>query len=259
MSTEPQRTSRSRAPFDARGLARLARRAGAIALEATTQRTPEVDAVPKIARQIESWLSREAHGAYPRARIALAHQSGPLPRGEWVLTVDAIDGVDAYVSGLPTWSVALGLVRSGEPYSAAVYAPALRDLYVASSGTLRWQGKTVEPGSSTSGFVLGTGLEKRSILRLRRRRDAEGPLSYHACLVARGAAEGAVLGKLTLREAAPLHTLLRAVGGALVSLKSGKPIDFERLQRGRPTRDRILAAAPGRSEALVARLKKSVR
>lgn len=230
-----------------------------MALEAASSAPPTAKSAPKVVRQMESWLSREAHAAHPRARIALAHETGPLPRAEWVLAVTAIDGIDAYLSGLPTWCVAIGLMRRGEPHSAAVYAPALGDLYVASSGTLRWQGGAVEPAEPSSGFVLGTGLEKRSILRLRRRRDAEGPLSYHVCLVARGAAEGAVLGRLSLREAAPLHSLLAPVGGELVSLRSGAPIDLERLQRGRATRDPIIAAAPGRSEALVARLKKSTR
>ncbi len=211
----------------------------------------------KITREIEAWLSREAYASRPRTRIAVVHEAGPLPRTEWVLTVDAIDGVDAYWAGLPTWTVSLGLLHRGEPWSAAVIAPALGDLYVASSGTLRWQGTTVEPTDQpASPFVLGTGLEKRSILRLGRRKEAEAPLSYHVCLVARGAAEGAVLGRINIREAAALHCLLAPVDGELVSLRTGKRLELDSLRAGRASRDPILAAAAGRADALLARLKK---
>lgn len=259
MSSESPRSPRPRAPFNARALARLARRAGAIALEGHATGDTPAGEVRSVVRDIESLLSREAHAGRPRAQIALAHESGPLPQEEWVLTVDAIDGVDAYLAGLPTWSISLGLLRRGAPWSAAVCAPALGDLYVASSGTLRWQGKTVERPESGSRFVLGTGLEKRSILRLRKRREAEAPVSYHVCLVARGAAEGAILGRISIREAAPLACLLAPVGGELVSMRSGERIDLESLARGGPSRDPVLAAAAGRAAELVERLKKSAR
>lgn len=257
--SQPSRRGRPRAPFDGRALARLARRAGALALRNAPGSESPLAAAREVERAIESWIAREAHASTPRPRVALAHEAEPLPRSEWVLTLDPVDGLDAYLAGLPTWSVVVALLHRGEPWSAAVCAPALRDLYVASSGALRWQGRVISAGEvspGTRGFVLGKGLEKRSILRLRRRREAEGPISYHACLVARGAAEGAVLGRLNLREAAPLVALLEPVGGELLSLRTGRPLRLESLERGRPSRDPILAAAPGRGAALVARLKK---
>ncbi|MDG2305625.1 MAG: inositol monophosphatase family protein [Candidatus Binatia bacterium] len=259
MSTERStKTSRPRSPFDARGLARLARRAGAIAIDNAATTSGTRPPAERVTRAIESWISREAQTSQPRTRVALTHETGPLPKADWVLSVDAIDGLDAYLAGLPTWAVSLGLLYRGEPFSAAVYAPALRDLYVASSGTLRWQGRavTADATKEPSRFVLGTGLEKRSILRLRRRREAEGPIFYHACLVARGAAEGAVLGRLNHRQAATLAALLGPVGGELVSVRTGKPLDLTSLLLGRSTRDPILATGAGRAEALFSRLKK---
>lgn len=258
MSTEDgARRARSRSPFDARGLARLVRRAGALALEHRPEPNGRVPSASSVIAEIESWLSREARASHPRVRVAPSQETGPLPNAEWVLTVHAIDGVDAYLAGLPTWSIVLGLLRRGRPWSAAVAAPALGDLYVASSGTLRWQGQPLAPlEGAPSPFVLGTGLEKRSILRLRRRREADGPNSYHVCLVARGAAEGAVLGRVGLRELAPLACILEPVGGELVSLRTGQPLDLDSLRGGRASRDPVLAATAGRAAALVARLKK---
>lgn len=181
----------------------------------------------------------------------------PLPRREWLLTVDALDGVDAYLAGLPTWCVSLGLLHRGVPHAAAVFAPALEDLYVASSGHLRWNGDIVDTAASQPpGFILGSGLEKRSILRLRRRREAEGPVAYHACLVARGAADGAVLGRLSLREAASILSILGPSDGSLLSLRSGAPIDLDQLRAERATRDTLVASRPDRAEAVLDRLKR---
>lgn len=107
-----------------------------------------------------------------------------------------------------------------------------------------------------TGFVLGTGVEKRSILRLGRRREAQSPVFYHACLVARGAAEGAILGPLNQREVALIRSLLGPVGGAMHSLRTGAPLDMEALRNGRPTKQPILIARAGRADALLARLKR---
>jgi len=209
---------------------------------------------------VESWIEAKIRSTTPRSHLTMTRDRGPLPRGEWVLVVDAVGGIDAYLAGLPTWTVGLGLLRRGEPWSTAVYAPALDDLYVASSGRLRWQGRVLSrrgsPPPAPTGLVLGTGLEKRSILRLRRRREAEASLAYHTCLVARGAADGAVLGPLSYRQAAPLMALLRPVHGELVSLRTGKPLDPERLRRDPTLGDPIVAAGEGRAARLLERIKR---
>ncbi|WP_412543611.1 inositol monophosphatase [Longispora sp. K20-0274] len=58
---------------------------------------------------------------------------GPLPAGEcWVL--DPVDGVVHYAHGLPYWSVAVALVRDGEPVLAVVHSPPLGRTYTAVAG-----------------------------------------------------------------------------------------------------------------------------
>jgi len=260
MSSEAvARKGRPRAPFDGRSLARLARHAGGIALDHAASGSMEEGAARDVTHAIESWITHEASASRPRVRIALVRETGPLPKAEWVLTVDALDGMDAYLAGVPTWSISIGLLHRGDPWSAAICAPALNDWYVASSGGLRWQGRALSADSVVdppTGFVLGTGLGKRSLLRMRRRREAEAPISYHACLVARGAAEGAILGRINLREAAPLVCLLTPVGAGLVSLRTGEPLDLATLRRGQPSRAPVLAVASGRAGSLVRRLNK---
>ena len=252
MSDDPPR--RARAPFDARGFSRLVRRAGAIALEANAD-TREV--ASRVQRQIEVWVSREARETHPKLRVETTHSARALSsRSEWVLVVDALDGIDAYLAGLPTWCLSVGLLHRGVPRSAAVYAPALNDLYIANAGHLRWNGSRWDPPSSIepSRFVLGSGLEKRSILRLRRRREAQGPVAYHACLVARGAADAAVMGRLRLREATAVLPILETAGAGLVSLRSGSPVTTDQLRAERPSRDPLVATRPDLVAGVLERL-----
>ncbi len=48
--------------------------------------------------------------------------------------VDPIDGTRAFIRGLKTWSVIVGLEAEGEPVLAVVFMPAADDLYVAVKG-----------------------------------------------------------------------------------------------------------------------------
>ena len=256
-SEERDRRRRSRAPLDARALLTLTQRASVVVLESMAQGEGRLSSVPEVLAEVDDLVLATLSRIGRRTRMARAGDAGAAPSGEWILLVDAIDGLDAYRARLPTWATALALLRRGRPWLAAVVAPALRDTYVSSSGTLRWQGKVVSAAGKTGsrGLILGSGLQKRSILRLRRKTELQGSASYHGCLVARGAAEGAVLGRLTWRRAAIVETLLRPAQGELVFRKSGAPFELDSMSPDRRTRDVLVAAAAERAPAVLARLR----
>lgn len=53
---------------------------------------------------------------------------------ERVWVVDPIDGTRAFIAGLADWAVSVALVQRGRPIVAALFAPALDALYVATAG-----------------------------------------------------------------------------------------------------------------------------
>lgn len=185
---------------------RLTRAAGDVALHA---RPADARSVRQVADAVEATI---AAGMEPLAPdLALARLSEPLKgrAGGWSLRIDPIDGLDAYVCGLPTWAVVLGIFEGEKARMASVFAPALKDFYFVDDLGLRWGGQVVPAGGfeeTGQATVLGTGLGRGSILRLRR--EARGPVFYHACLVARGAADAAVLGRLGSAEAALVRALV---------------------------------------------------
>jgi len=248
---------RGSVPLDARTLTRLARRSGRLALE---RRAGGATPPMEVREEIEDWIGSEiARSAGSAGLTVFGSRDGDTisPAG-WKLAVDAIDDPLAYEAGHPTWSVALALLREGRPISAVVFVPALNDLYVATGGRMRWQGRALaSAGVPMPGLLLGAGeLQRRSILGLGRRRPhGATSTSYPICLVARGAAEAAIVGPASLRELAPGLALLEATGGELLSMPRGRPLDTADLARGR-TRTPVLAAAAGTGQAVLRRLRR---
>jgi myo-inositol-1(or 4)-monophosphatase len=106
-----------------------------------------------------AWLSEETADDPVRLRRDLL----------WI--VDPIDGTRAFLSGVPDWSVSIGLLAAGRPILGIVYAPALGQLYEASLGSgARRNGQPLHgPAAGALGGARVTGpkplvdaLEQRS-------------------------------------------------------------------------------------------------
>ncbi|MEW6270611.1 MAG: inositol monophosphatase family protein [Thermodesulfobacteriota bacterium] len=252
-----------RPPLDGRTLTRLARRGGAIGLaqfrRVAAERSAAGTLVTEADREIERWIRTEMGGVAPEVAVIGEEfaATGDAAKG-WALAVDPIDGTDAYVAGLPTWCVSLGLLYRGAPVAGVVYLPAFDDLYLAYGGTLRWNGAEVPPGGVApqhDGFVLAySEFHRRPLLRLRGKVRALGSTAYHLSLVARGAAEAAIVGRVHVWDVAAGKALLDAVGGELVYLRSGQPVDLAPLLDGGPTRDFMLAARAGATQRVLQRI-----
>lgn len=258
----------ARPPVDARTLVRLARRGGAIGLahfrRAAAEAKTDSTIVTAADREIEAVIRDELHRHAPDVAL-LGEELAPSgdARAGWTVAIDPIDGTEAYVAGLPTWAVSLGLLHRGAPVSGVVYLPAFDDLYVASGGVLRWKGSEVPRGGvhpQHDGFVLAySEFHRRYRLRLgvgTARMRALGSTAYHMSLVARGAAEAAIIGRVRLWEIAAGAALLAAVGGELVYLRTGKPVEPAALLDGQPSRDFMVAARLGATDRVLARLRR---
>ena len=167
------------------------------------------------------------------------------------------------MAGLPTWSISLGLLFDGVPVAGVVWLPAFRDLYVVHGGVLRWNGEIVPRGGVAprhTGFVLAySEFHRRLSLRFgagSRKMRSLGSTAYHLALVARGAAEAAIVGQVHLWDVAAGAAMLAAVGGDLVSLRSGKPFEPRPMLDGSPSRDFLVAAREGALPGVLARIRR---
>jgi myo-inositol-1(or 4)-monophosphatase len=208
---------------------------------------------------MQSWLAAEVGRRAPDVGLL-----GPGLRRrtarEWTVTLAPIDGTDAYLARLPTWSVSVGLLHGTKPVAGVVLLPSIDDLYLAWRGAMRWNDSAISAEERSRGVanlvLAGSTLRRRVFLRLGRDPVVAAPTGYHLSLVARGAAAAAVLGRVHLWEIAAGWALLDAVGGEIVSLDSGIPLDLARLLDGRRSTEIAVAGMRDARSALPDKLRR---
>ncbi|HJK95448.1 MAG TPA: inositol monophosphatase family protein [Polyangiaceae bacterium LLY-WYZ-15_(1-7)] len=101
---------------------------------ARTERKPDRSPVTEADREVERHLRAYLDEAHPAAAF-LGEESGEgAGTSDLRFVVDPIDGTRAFVRGIPTWSILLGLEAEGEPVLGVAYMPAAGDLFVGVQG-----------------------------------------------------------------------------------------------------------------------------
>ena len=77
----------------------------------------------------------------------LGEELGGTPKGRF-WAVDPIDGTSNFLSGLPFWTVSIGIMDQGKPVAGGILAPALGLMAVTDGTTLRETGLTVTSRAS---------------------------------------------------------------------------------------------------------------
>lgn len=78
-------------------------------------------------REIEQFLSARIRQAYPDHGIIGEEYGTQSLEGEYLWTIDPIDGTRGYVEGLSTWSITVALLHHRVPIFGLVYLPCLDD------------------------------------------------------------------------------------------------------------------------------------
>ncbi|HJL20155.1 MAG TPA: inositol monophosphatase family protein [Sandaracinaceae bacterium LLY-WYZ-13_1] len=110
---------------------RLYRQGAANRMSKKPDRSPVTEADEAVEERLLKYLRKR----YPDAGFLGEEtgRSGPSEAGlRWV--VDPIDGTRAFIRGIPTWSILVGLERDGVPVLGVAYMPAAEDLFVGIAG-----------------------------------------------------------------------------------------------------------------------------
>jgi myo-inositol-1(or 4)-monophosphatase len=241
----------------------LVREAGEIARgffqNVAAERKADRTLVTAADRAIEEFLVARIPAVMPGVRI-LGEEFGDGGTGaaDCTLAVDPIDGTAAFIAGLPTWCITLGLVCGGRAVGGVTYLPMTGETYVAADGEARWNGRVIPPGprprpEGDPFIVTHSDLHRGGAIRFAGKVRALGSTAYHMALVARGAAVAALLGRARLWDIAAGAALLEAVGGTL-TYRSGAAVDLTALLDGRRAAEHLVAAAPGMRDEILPQL-----
>jgi myo-inositol-1(or 4)-monophosphatase len=96
------------------------------------------DLVSDADRAVELTIRRLLAQHFPTDGI-LGEEMGGTPAGRF-WAVDPIDGTSNFLSGLPFWTISLGLMDQGEPVAGGIFAPALGLMAVGDRTALRETG-----------------------------------------------------------------------------------------------------------------------
>jgi len=236
----------------------IAAEAGQVALghfrTVRAERKPDRTLVTAADRAVEVRLATALTAAFPDVGLLGEEGAAREGAGPYRFVIDPVDGTSAFVAGLPTWCVCVGLMRADEPVAGVVHLPCSGETYSAADGQAWWNGQPlpalgVEPTGGDPFVLVDAGAHRRFQLRYRGKIRSLGSTAYHMLLVARGVAEGALLGPAHLWDLAAPGAVLAAVGGTMEYL-SGGPVDLHALADGRRAAEHILVAAPDRLAAL---------
>jgi histidinol-phosphatase len=217
---------------------------GAGELALAMRRTGAADAVRAKADQspvtaadaaAEEYLRRFLASRYPDASFLGEETGEHLGEGALRFVVDPIDGTRAYIRGLPTWAVLLGVEYDADPVVGVAFFPASGDLYSGARGAgAAWNGRPIRLSSTSElehALVCHGGLRQFTdhgrahlLAKLGVRSYTQrcfGDFANYAAVL-QGKADAVVEPGIKPYDVAPAAVLLREAGGWFTAL-DGKP------------------------------------
>jgi len=240
----------------------IARRAGGLALarfrHVAAERKADRTLVTAADREVEALLVSELTALDPDAGILGeegAHREG---RASYRYVIDPIDGTSAFVAGLGTWCICIGVLEGARPIAGVVYVPRLDETYSAVAGSAYLNGTVLppladEPSAGDQFIVAHARAQARHRIAYPGKIRSFGSSAYHVVLVARGAAEAGVIGRAHVWDLVAPGAVLEAVGGCYEYVGGGV-VDLAALGDGRRAPDPVLAGTPATLAVLRAQI-----
>lgn len=202
------------------------------------QKKPDRSPVTEADKQVETYLANFVRARFPGARFFGEEHGGDSANVAGLrFVVDPIDGTRAFMRGLPTWSVLVGLELDGEPVAGVAYMPAAGDLFSAVLGEGSYvNGRPVRLSAVEKlgdalvchgGLAQFTDDGRESLLgELARKSYTQRGLAdfanYRALLL--GQADAVVDPSIQPYDVAAAAVLIREAGGRLTSLTGADSI-----------------------------------
>lgn len=198
------------------------------------------DPVTRADREVEDLIRARLGERFPDHRI-IGEEQGESGTGPVWWIVDPIDGTRAFISGMPTWGILLGLVVQGRPVAGIVHQPYTQETWVADpergARLLRPDGEqrlSVRSDARLEDAILYSThpamlaadgvLDGYEALAARCRLQRWGGDCYAFALVAAGLIDIMVDGSLQPYDIVPLVPVIEQAGGVVTDLDGAPPL-----------------------------------
>jgi myo-inositol-1(or 4)-monophosphatase len=199
------------------------------------------DPVTTADREVEAFLRGELAKRYPG--FAIVGEEGGTTAGDTDLRwlIDPIDGTKAFISGMPTWGILLGLQQGEQVLAGLMYQPATGELFTAANGRgeLRQRGRITPLASRPtrrldeailycthdSMFADTANLAAFRRIAERSRLQRFGGDCYAYCMLALGQIDLVVEDTLQPYDIVPLVPIIEAAGGVVTDAAGNTPLN----------------------------------
>jgi myo-inositol-1(or 4)-monophosphatase len=233
-------------------------------LRAKTNSGPVVDSrkgfVTEMDRRCERLVTEIVSREFPDFGVLGEEQASDRLDAENVWVIDPIDGTLSYARGLDSYTVAVGLIRRGEPILGVVFQPEKNELFVAEKGLGAFlNGKPIHVSDEKKPETGLVSMDHRIfrigeyplatndlVQKLRRLRVSES-CSQELCYLACGRIDGFIRTLQPTDDYAIAKVIVEEAGGVVRDFE-GKPI---KIQLNRERNTNLLAGNPELVENLV--------
>ena len=176
-------------------------------------------------KAVEQFLVEKIQKAFPKHGI-LAEEQTAIPGNEYTWVIDPIDGTSAFIMGIPTWCIAIGVLRNLEPFFGIVYVPVTGELYHAYPDKKAfWNGHEITMNENIiidekALLCLSTYSHRHHKILFPGRIYSIGSGILQHLLVARGLAAGSVTLQPKIWDLAAVFPIIKSAGG-LIQYLSG--------------------------------------
>ena len=202
--------------------------------------------VTNVDLHIESMLVDHISQTYPDHQILSEEGNSHNRNGEFLWTIDPIDGTRVYASGLPVWGISVGILKQGNPYAGAFLMPATGEMYWGTGDRGFFNNQpmplqnNVDLQNPLAFIAVPSNTHNHYKISFDRLRSL-GSTTAHLAYVARGVAMAALTRRIYIWDIASVLPLLKATGISLVYL-SGRAFDPHELLDGRASPEPLVAA-----------------
>ena len=198
------------------------------------------DPVTRADREVETFLCEELGRRYPDYGI-IGEEHGTTPgRSDLNWVIDPIDGTKAFISGLPTWGVLVGLQQGDQVLAGLMYQPMTGELFYGSVAGAFFQHKGEAVAmQARQNVCLAEALlycthesmfaTKHNLAAFRRvaaqaRLQRFGGDCYAYCMLALGQIDLVVEDTLQPYDIIPLIPIIEAAGGVVTDARGKTPV-----------------------------------
>lgn len=223
--------------------------AGAIALEYFRQPMHVIDKLPGVVydpvteadKRIEALIRERLIAKFPGYRI-IGEEYGDSGKGDTYWIIDPIDGTRAFISGMPSWGILLGLVADGKAVAGIMHQPFTGEIFFAepeNGARFRHRGREQKISTRTDAtlsdailysthpamFTTSGLMSQYESLASQCRLQRWGGDCYGFALLAHGCIDLMIESLLMPYDIVPLIPIIEGSGGVVTDLEGRSPLN----------------------------------